>query len=114
MEVCMAGDEVVGARPDDDEKPTPSAKKSRPKSRASGPKVDSDVEPAGDATDTADSSSDEETPAPDSEATKPVLETLAAEPDDPVPAKQEAPGESKPKSLIHLLRFERRVGKRRP
>jgi len=106
----MAEDEEVGARPDDPERAAQPPKKHRAKSRSAGAKPESEAELAGE---TADASSEEEAPAPVTDIASSEAKTEVEEPPQSVTAPPETPAESKPKSLIHLLRFERRAGKRR-
>jgi hypothetical protein len=104
----MAGNDEV--RPDDQEKAAALAKKPRAKSKSPGTKDDSDNEPVAD---TADASSDEESPGAETEAAGPGVETAVEESPKSVSVTPEAPVEPKPRSPIHLLRFERKAGKRR-
>lgn len=106
----MAEDEEAGARPDEQEKAAQPTKKHRAKGRSAGSKPESETDLAGE---TADASSEEEASAPLTDIAGSEAKTEVEEPPRSVTASPETPAESKPKSLIHLLRFERRVGKRR-
>jgi len=109
----MAEDEEVGARPDDQEKPVQPTKKHRAKSRSAGPKPDSESEPGGEPGDASDASLEEEPLTPMTDTTSSEAKAAVEEPPKSKAESPEAPAESKPKSLIHLLRFERRAGKPR-
>jgi hypothetical protein len=104
----MAGNDEV--RPDDQEKAAALAKKPRARSKSPGTKDDSDNEPVAD---TMDASSDEESPESETEAGDLAVETVVEKAPKSGSVTPEAPVESKPGSLIHLLRFERKAGKRR-
>ena len=104
----MAGNDGAGATPDDQEKASLPPKKPRVKNRPT-------------ATDDLDT---DPTPAPDGTENNPHEESLKQTPETVSPADtavasgsgtavRETPVEPKPRSLIQLLRFERKAGKRR-
>ncbi len=107
----MAEGEELEPKPDDQEKAA-QPKKHRAKGRSAG-KHEADTGPADDTTDIPDTSSEEESLTPATETAGSQAEPEVGAPPKREAAPPEAPPESKPKSLIQLLRFERRSGKRR-
>jgi hypothetical protein len=109
-----ADDDEVGSKPDEKAKAAQSTKKTRAKGKQAGAKPNSDTESGGEVQDGGDTDSEEESVhQEDTIASSPAPEPAAAEPPKGSKDSPAAPPETKPKSTIHLLRFERRVGKRR-
>jgi hypothetical protein len=118
----MAEDEQTGAAPDDADKPPEAPKRHRSKGRATGAKLE--AESTGEGAGDAEASSESESPVSEQAAT-PGDTASSAEPPSPRgkpargeektrEAKPETPGEEpRPKSLVDLLRFERKGGKHR-
>ena len=107
----MAEGEELEAKPDDQEKAA-QPKKHRPKGRSAG-KHEADTGPGEDTAEIPDASSEEESLTPATETAGSRAEAEVGAPRKREAAPPETPPEPKPKSLIHLLRFERRVGRRR-